>query len=60
MYVYFSRNKPRNDIALPASQDAEMTTDELLIACIAQKPTLYDHRLPVAERTLLKRNTRGL
>lgn len=56
MHVYFSGNKPCNDIALPESQDAEMTTDELLIACVAQKPALYDHRLPVAERTLLKRN----
>jgi hypothetical protein len=27
-------------------ESQEMTTDELLIACVAKKPPLYDHRLP--------------
>ncbi|KMQ83262.1 hypothetical protein RF55_20497 [Lasius niger] len=49
-------NKLCIDIDLPESQDADMTTDELLIACVGQKPALYDHRLSVAERTLLKTN----
>ncbi|XP_025162721.1 uncharacterized protein LOC112590456 [Harpegnathos saltator] len=33
-----------------------MSTEEFLIACVAQKPALYDHRLPITERTLVKKN----
>ncbi|TGZ56501.1 hypothetical protein DBV15_07147 [Temnothorax longispinosus] len=38
------------------TQDTEATVDEILIACVAQKPALYDHRLPLSERTMLKKN----
>lgn len=55
MHIYFSGNQLDIDYDLP-QESQEMTTDELLIACVAQKPALYDHRLPVAERTLLKKN----
>ncbi|KAM0734473.1 hypothetical protein ACS0PU_011944 [Formica fusca] len=51
-------NKPSIDVIdnLSQSEEAEITTDELLIACVAQKPALYDHRLPLADRTLFKKN----
>lgn len=38
------------------TQDTEVTTDEILIACVATKPTLYDFRLPLTERTTIKKN----
>jgi len=38
------------------TQETEATQDEILIACVAQKPALYDYRLPLNERTMIKRN----
>lgn len=54
MSIFFSGYKPGSDVL---ESQMDMTTDELLIACVAQKPALYDHRLPVSERTVLKKNT---
>ncbi|XP_025270802.1 uncharacterized protein LOC105257598 isoform X3 [Camponotus floridanus] len=44
--------KPGIEVNCSNSQD----TDEMLIACVSQKPALYHHRLPVSERTNLKKN----
>lgn len=38
------------------TQGMEATQDEVLIACVAQKPALYDYRLPLNERTMMKKN----
>lgn len=38
------------------TQDTEATADKILIACVAQKLALYDYKLPLSERTMIKKN----
>lgn len=49
-----SNDKSTNNVDTGAQ---EMSCDELLITCVAQKPALFDHRIPANERSNLKKNT---
>lgn len=48
-----SNDKPTSNVDVAAQ---EMSGDELLITCVAQKPALFDHRIPANERSNLKKN----
>lgn len=48
-------NGEQQPISNDNADEQQISYDELLITCVAQKPALFDHRIPANERSNLKK-----
>jgi len=58
-YIFCNKTCDEIETYIPegeVTQNTEATIDEILIDCVAQRSALYDYRLPLSERTMIKKN----